>query len=171
MNAITENDAADTEQQTTDEPQAIAPKRAPMERIAYDDEAGTCTIDGTTYAVSGLSPYIAEQLKLRGMALLLHRSSKPADTYAAFHAGRLTAREPKPTKGPSHWRKAVALALVEHTKKSDAPLTLDAAQARADGLSRADLAASRRDPLVVKHHAKLSGAVNGGSFLTSLSGG
>jgi hypothetical protein len=76
---------------------------------------------------------------------------------AVMVRGELPLRKPA-VKGLDDWRMAIAHAIVEQTKKTATPVLLDAAKVQAAAVTRAQLAAAKGDPTVVKHWRRLTGA-------------
>jgi hypothetical protein len=93
--------------------------------------------------------------------MFLSLSESPDAAFARLVAGDLPRQRTgeKSPKKPDTWRQAYAHALVEGTKKSDAPLTFDEATERARALDRSSLASAKLHPRVLHHYHRLNGGV------------
>ena len=127
-------------------------------RVILNIEAGTIELEGKTFDAKVLPGNSLMYCSLIGLTLRL-RSSKDAD---AAYAALLTGNTPHREKGPKVlplWREAAALTLVESTRKSDAPVSLEEARTKALALPKDKLAMAKLDPAVVRQYRKLTGAV------------
>lgn len=113
------------------------------------------------YNLSDLPADVVTGLSLKGLSNELRGGKTEAEAFASLKSGNVPVRAPKAEAGLDAWRMACAHAAVEATKKSDAPLTLEAAKEKAAAFDRAKLSAAKKDPLVVKHYARLSGSGDG----------
>lgn len=159
-------EAATPEPVTVAQPAApvAAPKLPNKPAALIDVAARTVTSEGVAYKLDDLKPEMQTRVALIGLRFEL-RSGK---TFASLVAGDVRpVRVEKPTEKPlSNWQRAIVGALVESTKKAGAN-ALDAAEAerRVRTLDKEKIASYRRNPLVVKHYDKITGA---GASLHSL---
>ncbi len=131
-------------------------------KVSYDVGAGAVTVQEgdsvRTHSLDGIPEPVRTHLALMGLHVVTHRSIDAAETVRRMQAGQIPGRaSAQPKAELSDWRLAYAHAKVEQTKKSDAPLNLDDAKAVAKALTREQLSAIKKNPLVVKHFAKLTG--------------
>jgi hypothetical protein len=141
-----------------------SPVKAQRVRATVDSAAGMFTISDSggvhTYSTAGLSDTVQAHLALLGLRRVVATAKDPAAAYARLQAGQTPGqRGPGKPKEMNPWRLAYAHAKVEATKRTDAPLSLDDAKAAAAALPRDKLVEIKTHPLVVKHYAKLTGAV------------
>lgn len=150
----------------------VTKQRADRRTAKLDTATMTITTfeaDGTEtgqFAITDMPRATIDYCVLAGAWALMRGSDDPAAGYARLKAADL----PKPRGGEravklDPWRVAIAHALVEHTKKSETPLSLDAATAKAGGFNRAQLLAAKKDPVVVKHFHRLAGTSASASVL------
>ena len=155
-----------TAEPTSDTPTFAVKK--PRETTTITGSILTITLpDGSveTYDAHAVHNDSAHALKMVGLRDAMRTSTDRPKTYAALQAGTFGVRAPAGPKDLDPWRMAIAHAVVEETKKSDVPLTLDQAKEKAAAVTRDQLVVAKRSPLVVKHYAKLnpteSGSVTG----------
>ena len=99
----------------------------------------------------------AHHLKMAGLRHALSTSTNRAKTWEAIKGGTYGLRQPAAPKALDAKRQAIANALVEHTKKSDAPVTPADAEAKARAMDRVAVGKEMLHPLVVKHFNKING--------------
>ncbi len=131
-------------------------------KVSYDVAAGSVTVqegDGVrTHSLDGIPEPVRTHLALMGLHVATHRSSDAAETVRRMQAGQIPGRaSAQPKAELSDWRLAYAHAKVEQTRRADAPIGLDDAKAAAKALTREQLGEIKKNPLVVKHFAKMTG--------------
>lgn len=111
----------------------------------------------STYPLANLPAASLDHATSIGLILLLGRADNPDVAFEKLERGEFrVAAEPKAPK-VNEWRLAIAHALVDATKKSDAPLTLDQAKERAAVLNVQQVGAQKTDLTVIKHYHKIRG--------------
>jgi hypothetical protein len=142
--------------------------KAARRHAAIDGGTGTVSVylagldaPMAVYTLAGMPRPAADHLAALGLWACLSRSENMDATYARLKAGDVPKPRTKELKLPA-WRMAIALALVDATKKAPEPLTLDAAKAKAAELPRETVAAYKLDPAVIKHYHKLQGTAPAG---------
>jgi hypothetical protein len=138
--------------------------RAPR-RVAKLDHA-TLTITtpdengASTYHVGALPEAARQWAMMQGVWTFMRMADDPDAAFARLQSGNIPRPRSgeKPPKKPNAWRLAYAHALVEETKKSENPLTIDAATETARKLSLPALKSAKVHPLVIKHFHRLNGS-------------
>lgn len=173
MDTETSNQTADD--QASGDTQTTAPASAKKELSRWVVEGSIATVtdpDGNSnsFNLAALPQSVIDHLFLVGFKLVVGRADDRTKMFKALEAGELTIRKPAGPKELklSPWRLAIAHAMVEATKKTDAPLTLDAAKEKASALTKEQVAPAKTDALVVKHFNKLNGAAPNGGGLAGL---
>jgi hypothetical protein len=139
--------------------------RAPRRVARLDLAARTITVPDengdSTYDVGALPVVARDWCVMQGAWNFMRVSKNPDATFARLVAGDLPRQRTgeKAPKKPDTWRLAYAHALVEGTKKTDAPLTFDEATERARALDRSSLASAKLHPRVLHHYHRLNGGV------------
>ena len=110
-----------------------------------------------TFDMTTLPPLAYAHVAAFGVSVLCGRADDPAREFARRVSGAAAAAKPKAPPKVNYWRQAIALALVDATKKSESPLTLDAATISATGMTVAHVKEAKNDPKVVTHYRKLAG--------------
>lgn len=149
---------------TSSEPSPVAAAAAARRRSVIDAAQHTVTVsepDGTeigTFSTAGLAQAAKDHFALAGMWGYLRGQPDVAAAHKKLVEGHVPApRQASAEPKLSDWRQAIALALVEATKKAPEPLTLDQAKAKAAAVSRDNLTKAKTDPVVVKHYNKITG--------------
>ncbi len=138
-------------------------KRDKSPASVIDPVANTLTIAGVVYKLDDVPFHVKDHLALFG---LRHEIQKGL-SFDKIVAGEL--RRPRARTTPtSFWPKAMELALIERSKKVGTPIAPDAAAATVSALSKEARAEWRNDPLVRKHHARLSGVADRPSALDAV---
>lgn len=148
-----------------------APAKAPRRQARFDLAAQTVTLlndngePAQVFDAKRLPANAQAYALLAGMWTFIRSHEDLDAAYDRLVQGDVPM--PREPKGPalSPWRKAIANALVEATKKTDTPLTPEQADARAATLDRVQLAKAKTDPLVVKHYQKLTGGKDSNPLL------
>lgn len=141
---------------------AVTLARAPRRRGIVNGAAGTVMVleqgndAGPVFAVAGLPKVSLEYLVALGLWTVLGRAEDMRAAYAKLEAGDVPRYQPRELK-LSNWRLAIAHALVDVTKKTPDPLTLDAAKIVAAGLPADTVRAYKVDGVVIKHYNRLQG--------------
>lgn len=151
--------------ETSAEPSPVAAASATARRRSVIDTAThTITVsepDGTeigTFSAAGLSQAAKDHFALAGMWGYLRGQPDVAAAHKRLVEGHVPApRQASAEPKLSDWRQAIAMALVEATKKAPEPLTLDQAKAKAAAISRDNLIKAKTDPVVVKYFNKITG--------------
>ena len=135
--------------------------RAPRRAAKLDHQAMTITTPdengASIYHVDALPEPVKRYLMMTGAWTFMRMANDPDAAFARLQSGSLPKqRGEKAPKKPNAWRLAYAHALVDETKKSENPLTLDAATEMARKLSRPALASAKAHSLVVKHFNRLN---------------
>ena len=132
--------------------------KAPRGRVTIDLDSSTATysIDGQPDVFAGLDtfpPQSVTWLALSSLGRLL--SADATSVIADLRNGRTPMRGPGKPKVPPVLHQAIALALVDLTRKTDAPMTIEAATAKVAAMTRQDRDKYESHPLVNKHLVKL----------------
>ncbi len=162
----------DTVETETDAPAAAAPRK-PRETTAIDGSILTITLpDGTveTYDAHKVHNDSAHTLKMVGLRHAMSTSIDRAKTYAALQAGTFGVRAPAAAKALDVKRQAIALGLVDKTRKSDKPMSLGGAEAIARSLDRKHVEDALLDPLANKHLLRLTGKTGLDALLSTTAG-
>lgn len=111
----------------------------------------------STFPLSSLPPASLDYVTQIGLKSLLINADNADTAFAELEAGKFP--QPGETKAPAlpGWRQAIAAALVDATKKSETPLALADAQAKAAALEVAAVNGMKTDPAVIKFYHKLRG--------------
>ena len=141
---------------TVSTPAAALPRASNMK---IDVTAGTVTRDGTVYSIDSLPAQVQRTLALHGLRYKLTTGATLDD----LRAGQVRKVRASP------WHEAVALAIVEKTKKLPVPQTIEQARVTARQHTDAQHKSAKTDPVVVKHYLKLN--ANGVSGLDTLLNG
>jgi hypothetical protein len=164
------------ENEVLERARAAITERAPK-RFAKRD-AATMTIsafnaDGSpagTFDAHELSQTIMNAMALDGAWAFIRGAPTPEEGWVNLKAGKLPKQRygEKAPRQLSLWKQATAHALVERTRKSDSPYTLETALDRVRELTRDELVKNKSHPLVVKHYHKLAGTTAQADTLDSL---
>ena len=135
--------------------------RAPRRAAKLDHQAMTITTPdengASIYHVDALPEPVKRYLMMTGAWTFMRMANDPDAAFARLQSGSLPKqRGEKAPKKPNAWRLAIAHAMVEDTKKSDDPLTLDRALERARAVDRSALVKAKVHPLVIKHFHRLN---------------
>ena len=152
-----EPDVAQTAQ-TAEAPQSAATK-APRETSTIAGSLLTFTAPGRQaedYDAREVHNDAAHSLKMVGLRHALSTSTDRAKTWAAIKSGTYGLRAPAAAKPLDAKRQAIANALVEHTRKTDAPVALADAEERARGMNRQQVEAEMLHPAVIKQYQKIA---------------
>ena len=131
-------------------------------RWRFENGAAVVAFEGvdTIYAISALPENVKTHLMFAGIVATLGRSDDREGDYAKLVSGDIRERKP-PVVKVDNWRLAIALAMVDFTKKMPSPMTLDAAKVKASAFDAAQVRAKKTDPKVVTHYNKLAGVTVG----------
>ena len=117
----------------------------------FIDQIGRVVVrDGVTYGLGDLPDHVVGYLALVGLDYKV-RTGK--DAYAKLKGGATQKAAAAHELDP--WRLAVAHTIVEQSKKT---ISLDDAKAQAAEIDRTKLIELKKDPAVVKHWRKITGA-------------
>lgn len=144
---------------------AAATERAPRRTAKRDANAMTISAfnaDGSpagTFDARELPSPVFSAMALEGAWAFMRAAENPEIGWQNLKVGKLPKQRngEKAPKKVSLWRQAVAHALVEKTRKTDSPYTLETALDRTRMMTREDLIPNKSHPLVVKHFHRLSG--------------
>lgn len=150
----------DTENTTTEVTATAAPRR--KWRFASDTRILTMLEpngSSSTFPLSSLPPASLYYVTQIGLKSLLINADNADTAFAELEAGKFpqpstATAKPKPV---NEWRQAIAAALVDATKKSETPLALADAQAKAATLDVAAVNGMKTDPAVIKFYHRLRG--------------
>jgi len=164
MSAALNQDTGHQDTNTDTAPPMPPGSRAPRRNAKLDHATLTITTPdengASTYHVDALPEPVKRWATMQGVWTFMRMSDDPDAAFARLQSGNLPKQrtgEKKPPK-PNTWRLAMAHAMVEKTRKSDSPMTLDAALDRVRATSRADLVKAKLAPLVIKHFHRLNGS-------------
>jgi hypothetical protein len=130
--------------------------KAQRTKTEIDIENGTVTIDGVLYETNALPEKTKTFLALDGLRKRLISADNREQAFRDLLGGKIPTKTPAAAK-ISPWHQAIAAALVEDTKKSAEPLTIESAMAEVRNMDRATQIAARQEPTVVKHYRRLTG--------------
>ena len=137
----------------------VAAKRSKRAAV-YDMAAMTVTLHGEgeplVLNALALGNDAARWAQLHGIAQHCMRSEDAQVAFGELVAGNVPEPRRTASKELDSWRMAYAHALVQETKKSPSPLTLDDAKELAGRLAREGLTKIKQNPVVVQMHHKHS---------------
>jgi hypothetical protein len=117
--------------------------------------------DGNEQAfdLTRLPPAVVDHLSFIGFSQYIGQSKDHTAAYKSLLEGHISMRKPAGPKAVqvSDWRKAIASAFVDATKKSLAPMTLEQATAKALDLTTDQVRNLKTDAGVIKHYNKIKG--------------
>ena len=143
-------------------PQLDVAKR-PKTKTSFDAAKYVVTIhepgaDPVHYDLSALSADTSRQLIGKGTAAYLTQAPDGhAEAYKRLKAGEYSNRKPAAPKVMDPWRQAIAHAAVEDTKKSDTPMSIEDAKAKAAALPIDEVKKRKTHAGVLKHYHKITG--------------
>jgi len=168
----TSGDATDTPPTANDNPPA---EPAVKREWSHNDDFTVATLTegevGQTFDLSKLPANSIAYLAYRGFTVA---GAKDANaTFAKLMTGeRLGVRGTAATPKVNHWHEAIALAIVDATKKAPSgQKTIEAAREMVTGMSKDKdkIKQMKLDPKVVTHFNKLTGGMVGSSLAAFLS--
>lgn len=116
------------------------------------------SIDGIMYSLRGLDPAVIDGLALDGLRLrILTAKADPMETYRSIQRGHLALRMPAKPVELDPWRRSIAMAIVDASRKTDAAITLDNAITMARFMDRGAMMKAKQDPKVIANYRKLTG--------------
>ena len=136
-------------------------------------EAGTVTVGGGTFNLADLPKDTVHYLSLFALRNKLQNSADATEAFEALKARRLPQlRTGAPAaRKLSFWQCAMVEGVVELAKKEGQSVTTTEAETIVRGLEPEKARALRDDPIVRRHHARITGTVAASSMLSEILAG
>ncbi len=136
-------------------------------------DAGTVTVVGGTFNLADLPKDTVHYLSLFALRNKLQNSADATEAFEALKARRLPQLR---TGGPalrklSDWQRAMVEGVVELAKEEKQAMTTADAETIVRGLDPEKARALRADPIVRRHHARITGAASASSILSEILAG